>query len=88
MKTNVALGLIALAAIGLIIGFGSMSSKGADEASVPIFLTEIPQGYRDWKLIAVSRLTAPKGSQLRGMLGNDIAIKAFQESKLPLSLQY
>ena len=84
MKTNVALGLIALAAIGLIIGFGSMSSKGADEASVPIFVTEIPQGYRDWKLIAVARLTRGEGSsQLRAELGNDIAIKAYRDGKLP-----
>ena len=34
-------------------------------------------------LIAVSRLNAAKGSQLRSMLGNEIAIKAYREGKLP-----
>jgi hypothetical protein len=67
----------------MIVDFRAMSSDSNNEASAPIFLTEIPQGYREWKLIAVSRLTSAKGSQLRGMLGNDIAIKAFQEGKLP-----
>ena len=48
-----------------------------------MFLTEIPEGYREWKLIAVSRLTTTKGSQLRAELGNDIAIKAYQEGNFP-----
>lgn len=54
-----------------------------NSASSPLFLTEIPEGYRNWQLIAVSRLTAAKGSQLRSMLGNEIAIKAYREGKLP-----
>jgi hypothetical protein len=33
--------------------------------------------------IAVSRLTAGKSSQLRAELGNDIAITAYREGKLP-----
>jgi hypothetical protein len=37
------------------------TSGRADEAA-PIFLTEMPQGYRDLILISVSRLTAGKGS--------------------------
>jgi len=64
------------------IGDADVANK-SDQESSPIFLTEIPEGYRNWKLIAVSRLTAAKGSQLRGMLGNDIAIKAYREGKLP-----
>ena len=48
-----------------------------------LFITEIPEGYRDWKLIAVSRLTSAKGSQLRAELGNDIAIRAYREGTLP-----
>jgi hypothetical protein len=48
------------------------------------FSPEVPQGFRDWKLIAMSRLTRGDGtSQLRAQLGNDIAIKAYREGKLP-----
>src|SRR5262249_20097689 len=70
-------------ALAVILCVTAIASEKTDENSAAIFLTEIPQGYRDWKLIAVSRLTSPKGSQLRGMLGNDIAFKTFQEGKLP-----
>jgi hypothetical protein len=46
------------------------------------FVTEIPAGYRDWRLISVAR---EEGSldDIRAILGNDIAIKAYREGKLP-----
>ena len=48
----------------------------------PIFVTEMPGGYRDWKLISVAheegRLT-----DIRAILGNDVAIKAYREGTLP-----
>jgi hypothetical protein len=50
----------------------------------PIYGVTIPDGYRDWKLIAVKRLFfAGKGEQLRVQVGNDIAIKAFKDGTLP-----
>ena len=49
----------------------------------PIYGITIPAGYRDWKLISVNHLVTGKLNQLRAQLGNDIAIKAFQEGKLP-----
>jgi hypothetical protein len=49
----------------------------------PIYGVTIPFGYRDWKLIAVNHLVIGKVDQLRAQLGNDIAIKAFKEKKLP-----
>ena len=61
----------------------SSETKSDNSESSPAFVTEIPQGYRDWRLIAVSRLTSAKGSQLRAESGNDIAIKAYREGKLP-----
>jgi hypothetical protein len=84
MKTNAALGLSALASIAVIVGVTALASENADENSAPIFLTEMPQGYRDLSLISVSRLTRGDGrSQLRAELGDDIAIKAYREGKLP-----
>ena len=71
--------------MALIVVFTALASdEHAAEPGVPIYLTEIPQGYRDFGLIAVSRLTRANGqSQLRAQLGNDIAINAYREGKLP-----
>ncbi len=42
----------------------------------PIYGVTVPDGYRDWKLIAVNQIQlAGKGDQLRAQLGNDPAIK-------------
>ena len=75
--------LFVIAILIVVVAFTAPGSQHADQESAAIFLSEIPQGYRGWKLIAVSRITTPRGSQLRAMLGNDIAIKAYQEGKLP-----
>jgi len=83
MKTMSALqsALFTVVALALVLGFTGLAS---DEADAPIFLTEIPQSYRDWQLIGVSRLTkSDASSQLRAQLGNDIAVKAYREEKIP-----
>jgi hypothetical protein len=49
----------------------------------PIYGVAIPPGYRDWRLIAVKQLAGNKLKQLRAQLGNDIAIEAFRQGKLP-----
>ena len=49
----------------------------------PIYGVTIPAGYRDWRLVSVGRLSAGNLKQLRSQLGNDIAIKAYREGKLP-----
>lgn len=49
----------------------------------PIYGVTIPPGYRDWQVISVGRLKTDKLNQLRAQLGNDIAIRAFKEGKLP-----
>jgi hypothetical protein len=82
MKRSILL-LIAATTVADAISYFALASEHAEENGLAIFLSEIPQGYREWKLIAVSRLTSPKGAQLRAQLGNDIAIKAYQEGKLP-----
>jgi hypothetical protein len=54
----------------------------ADDAAVPIFGGSPPLGYRDWRLISVAHEEG-KLNDLRAILGNDIAIKAYREDKLP-----
>ena len=59
-------------------------AKTNNEENSPIYGVTIPTGYRDWKLISVKQLFfAGKGEQLRAQLGNDIAIKAYKEGKIP-----
>ena len=47
-----------------------------------ILLTNMPPGYHDWKLISVAREEG-KLDDIRAVLGNDIAIKAYREGVLP-----
>lgn len=55
----------------------------ASQNSAPLFVTEIPPGYRDWKLITVAHEEGNL-TDIRAVLGNDIAIKAYREGTLPL----
>jgi len=57
-------------------------SGRADEEAAPIFVTTIPQGYRDWTLISVAHEEGNFNS-FAAILGNDIAIKAYRDGKLP-----
>jgi Cytochrome P460 len=55
---------------------------GADDESSPISGVKIPPGYRDWRLISVAHEEGNL-NDLRAVLGNDAAIKAYREGKLP-----
>jgi hypothetical protein len=74
--------LIAVATVAGVLACIVPRSGHADEEAAPIYGVTIPQRYRDWKLISV---THEEGdfNQLRAQLGNDIAIKAYREGKLP-----
>ena len=58
------------------------ADKPDGSRNLPLFVTEIPSGYRDWKLISVAH---EEGSlnDIRAILGNDIAVKAYREGTLP-----
>jgi hypothetical protein len=46
---------IAFLLVAFVGVFISMSQSGrADEEAAPIFVTKIPPGYRDWRLISVA----------------------------------
>jgi hypothetical protein len=49
---------------------------------MPIFVKKIPSGYRDWRVVSVAH-EAGELNDIRAVLGNDIAIKAYREGKLP-----
>jgi hypothetical protein len=58
------------------------ASGHADDEAAPIFGIKIPPGYRDWKLISVAHEEGNL-NDLRALLGNDVAIEAYREGKLP-----
>jgi len=53
----------------------------AQEAA-PIFVTKIPPGYRDWKVVSVAHEEGDL-KDIRAVLGNDVAIKAYRAGRLP-----
>ncbi|MBW4628630.1 MAG: cytochrome P460 family protein [Brasilonema octagenarum HA4186-MV1] len=57
-------------------------SQHANAQLPPVLGDKIPPGYRYWPLISVAR---EKGdlNDIRAKLGNDVAIKAYREGKLP-----
>ena len=74
--------LVAIAALAGVVVITAPASLNADEAAAAIFVTKIPPGYRDWKLISVAHEEGNLNS-IGAVLGNDIAIKAYREGKLP-----
>jgi hypothetical protein len=80
MKPKSALAIAAMLA-GVIAYLVSASGR-TDENSAPVFLTKIPSGYRDWKLISVAHEEGNLHS-FAAVLGNDVAVKAYREGKLP-----
>ncbi|HVO61812.1 MAG TPA: cytochrome P460 family protein [Terriglobales bacterium] len=79
---RIALLLVAVAALAGVVAYITSASGQADEGAAPIFVKEIPPGYRDWRLISVAHEEGNL-NDLRAILGNDIAIKAYREGKLP-----
>ena len=72
---------IAAAAMAAIVVFSAHASGQADQVA-PVFGVALPPDYRNWRLISVAH-EAGNLNDLRAILGNDIAFKAYQEKKLP-----
>jgi hypothetical protein len=74
--------LVTVAVLAGAVAHMAPASGQADGQASPIFGIKIPHGYRDWQLISVAH---EEGSlnDLRAILGNDVAIKAAREGKLP-----
>jgi|ERR1700733_4577303 len=82
MMKRITLLLVAVAILAGIIALTAPAPLHADDSAVPVFVTKIPPGYRDWKLISVSH-EAGNLNSIGAVLGNDVAIKAYREGKLP-----
>jgi hypothetical protein len=74
--------LVAVVALtGVVVYVAHASGRSEGEAD-PVFGITIPPGYRDWKLISVAHEEGNL-NDLRALLGNDAAIEAYREGKLP-----
>ena len=80
--TRIALSLVAIVTVAGIAASIATVSGHADGEAAPILVTNIPSGYRDWRLVSVAH---EEGSlnDIRAILGNDVAIKSYREGKLP-----
>ena len=63
------------------IALAEAPAQNSAEAS-PIFGVTIPPGYRQWELIAPAEEAVPL-DELRAVVGNQIAVDAYQAGKLP-----
>lgn len=81
MKRVVVLLVVIAAMIGVVAFLAAASLQASGDAA-SISVTKIPPGYRDWRLISVAHEEGNLHS-FAAVLGNDAAIKAYREAKLP-----
>lgn len=74
--------MVAVATLASVSAYMVPASGQAAQNSAPTWVTEIPHGYRDWQWIS-SAHEAGNLNSLGAALGNDVAIKAYREGKLP-----
>lgn len=79
---RIVLVLVAVAALAGAVAYMAPASGQAEGEAAPIFGVKLPPGYRDWRLISVAHEEGTL-NDLRAILGNDVAIKASREGKLP-----
>jgi len=74
--------LVAVAMVAGIVAYMLPAFGQTHGETAPIFVTKIPLGYRDFRLISVAHEEGNLNS-LGAVLGNDVAIKAYREGTLP-----
>src|SRR5204862_162948 len=80
LMKRITLLLVAVATLAGVVGFTATTSRHVSaQGAGPIFVTKI---YRDWKLVSVAHEEGEL-NDIRAILGNDVAIKAYREGKLP-----
>ncbi len=82
MKRTTLLLLVVATLAGVGVFSVTTSRPVTAQEAAPIFVKEVPPGYRDWKVVSVAH-EAGDLNDIRAVLGNDIAIKAYREGKLP-----
>ena len=69
-----------------VVSSGVVAALAANTANPenlsPIYGIALPDDYRKWELIAPAQEAEPL-NELRAVVGNDIAVKAYRDGKLP-----
>jgi hypothetical protein len=81
MKRVVFLLVVTATVAGVVVSMAPASGQAVEEVA-PVYGIKLPPGYRDWKLISVAHEEGNL-NDLRAVLGNDVAIKAYRDGKLP-----
>jgi hypothetical protein len=79
---RIAFVLVGVGALAAAVVCTAPASGHADGEAAPVYGVKLPPGYRDWRLISVAH-EAGNLNDFRAILGNDVAIKAYREGKLP-----
>jgi len=79
MRRYASMVVVLLAAAGILFSALPVATA-ADIAAAPTGVT-VPKGYRDWQVIAPSQ--RDDADEIRVILGNSIAMKAFRANTLP-----
>jgi Cytochrome P460 len=85
--------VVAVAALAAIVPFAvtivgavgptmAQATDATPEDASPIYGVTIPNGYRQWPLIAPAQEADPL-NELRAVLGNSVAINAYRDGTLP-----
>jgi hypothetical protein len=74
--------LVAVVTLASVVPVVAPASGNDAGEATPIFVTKIPAGYRDWRLVSVAH-EAGSLNDTRAILGNDVAIKSYREGKIP-----
>jgi hypothetical protein len=74
--------LLVAVTLAAAIAYTAPAFGHPDPEASPVFVTKVPRGYRDWRLISVAR---EEGSldDIRAILGNDKAIEAYRQGERP-----
>ena len=74
--------LVAFAVVAGLFAIAAPAPGHQEGGAAANFVTKMPHGYRDWQWIS-SAHEAGKLNSLGALLGNDVAVKAYREGKLP-----
>jgi Cytochrome P460 len=82
MMRRITFFLVAIATMASLVTLVAPAPGQADGQSAAPYVTEMPPGYRDWRWIS-STHEAGNLNSTGALLGNDVAINAFREGKIP-----
>lgn len=82
MRRVVLFSLVAGLTVAGLAALVATASGQSDAQAAAVFVKKIPHGYRDWRFVSVAREEGEL-DDIRAILGNDLAIRAYRKGTLP-----